>query len=104
MAAVDQFPGALALAALKARLVEARAIAFTVVDDFDAADGKGAAAQKTTPWAVHGSQVEVVDDPLGGKAIRWTRPKAKGTANLHKDLGGVVSLADYEYASLRLRA
>lgn len=96
MAIAEQFPGALALAALRPRIGEARRAAFLTLDDFD--------APETAKWAPHGSQMVYVPDPLGGKALHWTASAGKGKTFLDLKLPEKVSLAGFEYVSVRLRA
>jgi hypothetical protein len=96
-ALADQIPGAIALAAIRPRVLEARKLAFQPIDDFDAADGG-------LKWTPHGSKMERVPDPLGGKALHWTASAGKGKTFLDAKLPEKLDLAPFEALTLRLRA
>lgn len=113
-AAADQFPGAAALAALRARVKAPRDETHLVVDDFDASKippGKEHAGEKgkgntkmIANVAVGNSRVELVDDATGGKALRWVLDPLPPDeyAGLQWKLGA-IDLADFDYATLRVR-
>ena len=113
--AAGQFPGAVALPGLKARVKEARDRAHLVIDDFDASpippgkehpggDGKGA-TKMVGNVAVGSSRVALVEDATGGHALRWAWDA------LDPEEFAVVSwrfaeidASTFDYATLRVRA
>jgi hypothetical protein len=108
--AIDDFPGAVALGALRPHARAARRAGFFVVDDFDEPETPGRAPGAAGPkgaaprWAAHASKVELVPDPLGGRALRWTADAPKGKAFIDHKLDAPINLDDYDGLSVRIRA
>ena len=104
-AAADEFPGAVALAALLPRTREARKVGFFEIDTFDAAtkDEKGA-AKPVLNWEARRAAVSFVDDPMGGHALRWKCEAKSQKSYLVRKFADPIRADDFEYVIMRLRA
>jgi len=114
MATVDQFPGALAIPGLAARVREARDEVYLVVEDFDKSalpPGKAHEGGKgNTPKTISGIEalegtIELVDDPMGGRALKWSWNLAAGAYSaIGWRLPETIDAASFDHLTLRVRA